>query len=245
MSPQPQSGTHCDVRDSGIRPTRPPNPTQAGVRLRAITPDDARTGGPADEDPKGGEPLAPPSPKGRTASAPITDTVVRRTVIGPSGTIRSTSGSTPITQGTLALNLEIAPELPAVPVLPAPAMLRLVGSEAAPEKFPDIYRWAPRLVQAVAEVISGDRPIGQLIRWTDSDVYADLHRRVRVLGLTTTATGRGSEDRAVVRSVHVCYPKPDVAEVAAHVRHGGRSRAVALRLEVHRNRWVCTALRIG
>ncbi|MDT7655230.1 MAG: hypothetical protein QOI36_6645, partial [Pseudonocardiales bacterium] len=38
---------------------------------------------------------------------------------------------------------------------------------------------------------------------------------------------------------------PEVAEVAAHVRHGERSRAVALRLEVHRGRWVCTALELG
>lgn len=158
-------------------------------------------------------------------------------------------GPAPMTQGALALNFQVAPGIPAVPAIPAPPALRLVGpnepADALPDAVPDIYNWAPRLVQAVAEVIAGDRPIGQLIRWTDSDVYADLHRRVRVLGLTTTATARGSEGRAVVRSVHVCYPRPEVAEIAAHVRHGGRSRAVAMRLEVHRDRWVCTALRLG
>jgi Family of unknown function (DUF6459) len=147
---------------------------------------------------------------------------------------------TPMTQGALALDFQVAPDVPAVPSSPA---LRLV--DPADSANPDVHTWAARLVQAVAEVIAGDRPVGQLIRWTDSNVYADLHRRVRVLGLTTTANARISEDRAMVRSVHVCAPKPDVAEVAAHMRHGGRSRAVALRLEAHRGRWVCTALHLG
>lgn len=100
-------------------------------------------------------------------------------------------------------------------------------------------------MQAITEVLVGDRPIGQLIRWTDSQVFSDLNRRVRVLGLTTTASARGSQERCAVRSVHVSTPAPQVAEVAAHVRHGGRSRAVALRLEVRRDRWVCTALELG
>jgi hypothetical protein len=33
--------------------------------------------------------------------------------------------------------------------------------------------------------------------------------------------------------------------VAAHVRRGDRSRAIALRMEIRRNPWVCTALEIG
>ncbi|MFI5709663.1 Rv3235 family protein [Kribbella sp. NPDC051620] len=111
--------------------------------------------------------------------------------------------------------------------------------------LPDAQAWATRLVQAVAEVLAGDRPIGQLIRFTDTVVFSDLNRRVRVLGLTTTATGRGSKERSAVRSVHLSTPATEVAEVSAHVRYGDRSRAMALRLEVHRNRWVCTALELG
>jgi hypothetical protein len=147
----------------------------------------------------------------------------------------------PMTQGALALRYQAAP-VPS-PAL-APPMLRLVGDGEAPA-LPDAQAWASRLVQAVTEVLAGDRPIGQLIRWTDPVVFSDLNRRVRVLGLTTTATARGSKERCAVRSVHVSAPTPEVAEVAAHVRHGDRSRAVALRLEVHRGRWVCTALELG
>lgn len=144
--------------------------------------------------------------------------------------------ATPMTQGALALHYQDAPQLPAPPVL------RLVPTGPS---LPDAQAWATRLVQAVAEVLAGDRPIGQLIRFTDTVVFTDLNRRVRVLGLTTTATGRSTRERSAVRSVHVSTPATEVAEVCAHVRYGDRSRAMALRLEVHRNRWICTALELG
>ena len=111
--------------------------------------------------------------------------------------------------------------------------------------MPDARAWAAQMVQAVSEVLVGDRPISQLVRFADEAVFADLNRRVRVLGLTTTATSRGARERSAVRSVRVCTPARHVAEVAAHVRHGDRSRAIALRMEIRRHRWVCTALEIG
>jgi hypothetical protein len=101
------------------------------------------------------------------------------------------------------------------------------------------------LAQAVSEVLAGDRPISQLVRFTDDAVFMELNRRVRLLGLNSTAGSRGSKEKSVVRSVRVFMPEPFIAEVAAHVRHGHRSRAVAFRLEVRRNRWVCTALELG
>ncbi|MFI7067263.1 Rv3235 family protein [Kribbella sp. NPDC050124] len=116
---------------------------------------------------------------------------------------------------------------------------------AATPGVPDARVWGGRLAQAVSEVLAGDRPISQLVRFTDDVVFAELTRRVRLLGLTTTATGRGAKERSALRSVRVCCPAKDVAEVAAHVRHGHRSRAIALRLEIRRNRWVCTALELG
>ena len=111
--------------------------------------------------------------------------------------------------------------------------------------LPEARAWGGRLAQAVSEVLAGDRPVAQLVRFTDEDVFVELNRRVRMLGLTTTATGRGTKERCALRSVRVCRPNAQVAEVAAHVRHGGRSRAIALRMEIRRNRWVCTALEVG
>nr|WP_255512620.1 Rv3235 family protein [Kribbella steppae] len=116
---------------------------------------------------------------------------------------------------------------------------------AAGPGLPDARAWGGRLAQAVSEVLAGDRPISQLVRFTDEAVFADLNRRVRLLGLTTTATARGAKERSSVCSVRICTPAEEIAEIAAHVRHGDRSRAIALRLEIRRNRWICTALELG
>ncbi|MGW6195873.1 Rv3235 family protein [Kribbella sp. NPDC055110] len=111
--------------------------------------------------------------------------------------------------------------------------------------LPEVGVWGARMAQAVSEVLAGDRPISQLVRFTDDVVFMELNRRVRMLGLNSTAGMRGAKEKSTVRSVRVFMPEPCIAEVAAHVRHGERSRAVAFRLEVRRNRWVCTALELG
>jgi hypothetical protein len=94
--------------------------------------------------------------------------------------------------------------------------------------------WAGRLVQAFVEVMSGDRPIGQLIRWTHEDVYAQLR--------TLTTRRPAKRVRAQVRSVHVTEPLDGVAEVCAVVHDGARARAYALRLVGTDGRWCCTDL---
>jgi hypothetical protein len=48
-----------------------------------------------------------------------------------------------------------------------------------------------------------------------------------------------------VRSVRVTSPAPGVVEASADVIGGERARAVALRLEVVRGRWLATAIEIG
>ncbi|MFD3400626.1 Rv3235 family protein [Kribbella sp. NPDC058693] len=124
---------------------------------------------------------------------------------------------------------------------------RVTGAQAGEHapRVPGARVWGGRLAQAVSEVLAGDRPISQLVRFTDDEVFMELNRRVRLLGLTTTATTRGAKEKSSVQSVRVFMPEPLVAEVAAHVRRGDRSRAIALRMEIRRNRWVCTALEIG
>ena len=110
--------------------------------------------------------------------------------------------------------------------------------------LPDPRTWSGQFVQALIEVLSGDRPASQLLRWTNERVYADVVRRVRALGVTSIAIRRG-RGRALVRSVHICEPRDGIAEAAIHVKHGGRSRAVAVRLEGLDGRWRCTALSLG
>jgi hypothetical protein len=45
--------------------------------------------------------------------------------------------------------------------------------------------------------------------------------------------------------VHVAEPADGVAEVAAMVRRGARTTAVAVRLEGLDGRWQCTAVELG
>jgi hypothetical protein len=43
----------------------------------------------------------------------------------------------------------------------------------------------------------------------------------------------------------VQYPRPDAAEVGAHLVLNGRSYALALRLEIWGEHWLCTAVEFG
>jgi hypothetical protein len=144
-------------------------------------------------------------------------------------------------QGTLALDLGLVPS--ALPGPPAPE-LSVVPGEAASDEH-EVRTWAARFAQATVEVLGGDRPVSQLLRWTTRRVYLDLDRRVRILGRTSAAPQRVRTVRPQVRSVHVCQPAPDAAEVSVHVRHGHRSRALAARLERREGRWRCVALELG
>lgn len=158
--------------------------------------------------------------------------------------------SQPMVQGTLALAFVLPSGVPADPV--APPDLRLLVATAAAEhddemdfgpqptprtNLPEPRQWAGRFVQAVVEVLAGERPTSQLVRWTTRQVYDDLSGRA--------PRGAGSSARALVRSVHVTEPADGVAEVAALVRRGQRCSAVALRLEGLDGRWQCSALELG
>lgn len=109
----------------------------------------------------------------------------------------------------------------------------------------DVQLWAARFAQAVVEVLGGDRPLAQLVRWTSHRVYLELGRRLSILARTSDAGRRMRTIRPQVRSVHVFHPTPVSAEVSVHVRHGQRSRAIAARLELVRGHWRCTELQLG
>lgn len=150
-----------------------------------------------------------------------------------------------------------APDDTAVPTVEPPTRRRPGRRESIEEEFgpqktastllPAPTPWAGRLVQAMIEVVSGVRPVSQLVRWTTAAIYEELGARVArpvaagAGGRTTDAT-RLAE---VVRSIRVSEPRDGVAEVCAIVQQGPRCRAIALRLEGIDGRWQCTALQIG
>jgi hypothetical protein len=121
-------------------------------------------------------------------------------------------------------------------------------------QLPDPKPWAGRLVQAIVEVVSGVRPVSQLVRWTSADVYESVQMRMRtdpaaavVPARLAAATARLApvQFAEVVRSVHVSEPADGIAEICAILQQGRRCRAIALRLEGLDGRWQCTALHIG
>ncbi len=109
----------------------------------------------------------------------------------------------------------------------------------------EFERFSGRIVQASVEIVGGDRPVTQVLRWTTPDVYQDLGRRAQLVARAVgRRPGQGGIQgtRPQVVGVRCCFVSPEVAEVSAHVRYGRRSRAVAARFERQRDRWVCSAL---
>ena len=132
------------------------------------------------------------------------------------------------------------PTLPLDPWLPAsaaPAPQRV--APAAPDPVVpllDAEQWSAALALAVFETLHGRRPVGQLTRWVDDRVQSAIAFHRRRTGSVTT--GRA----ATLLSVRVQHPRPDAAEVCAHLALAGRSYALALRLDIWGERWLCTAL---
>jgi hypothetical protein len=147
-------------------------------------------------------------------------------------------------QGTLALDLTPRQDPPDVShqATPSPAGDVVDIGRAARREF---ERFSGRIVQAVVEIVGGDRPVSQVLRWTTPAVYQDLGRRAQLVAQAVgRRPGQGGIQgtRPQVVAVHTCFVSADAAEVSAHVRYGHRSRAVAARFERHRDRWVCAAL---
>ena len=106
-----------------------------------------------------------------------------------------------------------------------------------------------RHLQAVVEIAAGDRPVTQLLRHCVPEVYDDLAGRSRAvtsaLGSAPGQVRRPNPARPVVVGVRTAMVRSDAVEASAHVRYGRRSRAVAARFEVVRDRWQCVALTFG
>lgn len=112
----------------------------------------------------------------------------------------------------------------------------------ATRDLPAVTLWGARLVQVVVEVMCGQRPPAQLLRWTSQAVYDD------VLAQTLPHPRPGApltRRRPRVSSVRVCEPVDGVAELSAVVHGQYRVQALALRLEGRDGRWQATAIETG
>ena len=155
------------------------------------------------------------------------------------------------TQGALALSFPLPSGLAAIPE--TPPHLALVDDDFGPVRtptraLPPVTAWSARLAAALAEVLDGQRPAGQLMRWVSSDVDAGLRAWARAkvlhpsLAAATWGTQRlpsGRRGTRRVRSLRWTSPADGIAEVAAVIDGGPRPLVVALRLEGRDGRWVC------
>ena len=149
-------------------------------------------------------------------------------------------------QGSLALDLTPR-TAPPVPRLRSTRAIDLVAVERAARGQVDAF--VGRYLQAVVEIAAGDRPVGQVLRHTVPEIYDDLGARARTVGAAAHLTPgqvRGvNPARPVVVGVRTALIRSDAVEASAHVRYGRRSRAVAARFEIVRDRWQCVALAWG
>ena len=104
---------------------------------------------------------------------------------------------------------------------------------------------AAQFMQVLVEVLTGERPARQLGAWMSPDVYDQLQRKLHAIARAPQRSRINAGTRIV--SVHVAMVSESTAEIAARMAQGGRSRALAVRLELHTNlrglrQWRCTAM---
>ena len=120
----------------------------------------------------------------------------------------------------------------------------------APPERRDLQRWIVTFSQACVEVVGGDRPVSQLVRWSTPAVHSELSYRAGVVsraGVHASGLGRGRRPtvRPQVQTVHSCHVDESTVEFCVRVKYGERNRCLAGRLDLIAGRWQCTALVFG
>lgn len=107
--------------------------------------------------------------------------------------------------------------------------------------LPEPKAWARAIAVAILESLAGRRPPTQFARAMTTDVYDAIARR-HAVALRRGSTGA---QRSIVRRVAICEPADGVAEASVVVHHGGRVRAIAMRMSGVDGRWLITAFEMG
>jgi len=137
-----------------------------------------------------------------------------------------------------------APEQVPLPLAGIPQLTLTPALHAGASHNP-LQERASHFMQVLVEVLTGERPVRQLGAWMSPDVYDQLQGRLAASARAPQRTHIHAGSRIV--SVHVAMVTDTTAEIAARMAQGGRSRALAVRLELQSNsrgvsQWRCTAL---
>lgn len=132
-----------------------------------------------------------------------------------------------------------------------PAPVRPVRPSAGPPPgslataTPEATRAAHRFVGTCLEILNGYRPPGQIrslvAPGSSTEVREQLARAAARSGPVRRRSTRASVH---LRRLRACEPRAAAVEVAAVVAGGGRTWAMALRLEQRRGAWLCTHLEV-
>jgi hypothetical protein len=142
------------------------------------------------------------------------------------------------TQDDDALPTQLPLPLPGSPPSVVPVPLTRDGDALARQLRAPIARF----MQGLTEVLCGGRPARQLSAWMTPDAHAGL-----VAALARELGHRRRPGHGRLASVHLSVVDESAVEVCGRMLHAGRSRAVAVRLELvtsprGRQVWTCTAL---
>lgn len=105
--------------------------------------------------------------------------------------------------------------------------------------LPDAGTWAANLTVGLLEIIFCQRPISQIERWVLPELYKAL---IRKLAKENIPARRRSPIQ--VKTYRSCAISERICECCVIVDAFGCHRAISIRLEGHRGRWIATALQI-
>jgi len=152
-----------------------------------------------------------------------------------------------------ALAASLPPAVPAVPAVSAVPAVPAAGpgTPAPPPDRPrtdDLPPPAPlvrALARSVVEILAGARDLDQVARWVTDDVYRHLEARVVLAARARAAHGRRPGRPAVRLGDAVLSDGGEGIVDAVVVAHTpSRSRAVAIRLEGHGQRWRASSVHV-
>lgn len=120
------------------------------------------------------------------------------------------------------------------------------GGSGAParrmRRYPDPARPQQWFAQQLLLVLSGQRPVHALLGHARDTAYERLGTLAPAAPLRPRGTDRSAP---VLRQVGACRPDSGVIEAFARITAGGRTRAVAFRLErTPAGRWQCCAVEL-
>lgn len=106
--------------------------------------------------------------------------------------------------------------------------------------LPEPKAWTKQLVTGIAEVLIGERPIFQLMRWVSFDVYLEIDKHIQ-----QRDNKNKQRVRPLIRSVHIDQTSENVVQAIAVIQKGKRGRGMGIRLEAEDDRWRCTELLVA